>query len=820
MDLKQQKLTAEEWESLEKPVEDSEMRILKLIKNGFDDVNVSYNDTQSLITYVRASENIEMHHEYFYNKYFKKQIGVLQKKYFPDKVIFQKLSKKKQTALKKKEIIRLANIDKKITDIRSQIVEFVLLDLIGNFFKNYSVKKKSDDTYRKAYNYYYTLGQIIKFGIRHINKNIFALVSFVLENFKQNMKRKQFIKYAYNFIEQNKHLEKYADIHLYEHQKQIFTACKSEEPKLILYQAPTGTGKTLTPIGLVSELQSNKQRRIIFVCAAKHVGLQLAKSCISMNIKIAVAFGCHDPSGIRLHYFAAKDYTKNRRTGGIFRVDNSVGDNVQIIISDIQSYLPSMRYMLAFNKPKDIIWYWDEPTITLDYKTHEYHEILRNNWQENEIPNIILSSATLPRKEDIYPCVQNYISKFNSTNILNIVSHDCQKTIPILDINGHIVLPHLIYKDFKTLKKSLKHLNNYKTLLRHFDLHCITAFIMYVNKHVDIKDRYKIENYFEDIGDINSINIKLYYLKLLGSLKDSYEQVYKYFKENTEPMFNSSIKLTTGDSYTLTDGPTIYMAENVDKIAYYCLKIAKIPEGVLDMIMKSIEENETVRMEIQKLEQELEKFDVESEKNLSKRAKGQTRVQKSKKAGKTTEKYSPEKELKQQIAGLKTRIRPVELDNEFIPNSHEHLRKFDKLDWLNKSFKPEVEEQVVEKIMLLEVDAIWKVLLLMGVGVFTNSVSRDYIAIMKQLAQKQKLYLIIADTDYIYGTNYQFCHGYVGKDLENLTQEKLIQALGRVGRRNTKADYSIRLRSDQFIDMLFMKSQNTVEVDNMNRLFA
>ena len=262
------------------------------------------------------------------------------------------------------------------------------------------------------------------------------------------------------------------------------------------------------------------------------------------------------------------------------------------------------------------------------------------------------------------------------------------------------------------------------------------------------------------------------------------------------------------------------MAENVDKIAYYCLKIAKIPEGVLDRIMKSIEENEKVRMEINKLEQELEKFDVEGEKNTSKRARGESRVQKSKKAGKTTEKYSPEKEIKQKIGGLKTMIRPIELDNQFVPNSHDHLKKFDKLDWLHKSFQPEVEEQVVEKIMLLDVDAIWKVLLLMGVGVFTNSVSRDYIAIMKQLAQEQKLYLIIADTDYIYGTNYQFCHGYIGKDLENLTQEKLIQAFGRVGRRNTKADYSIRLRSDQFIDLLFMKSQNTVEVDNMNRLFA
>ena len=820
MDLRQQKLTAEEWESLEKPVEENEMRILKLIKKGFDDVNVSYNETQSLITYVRASENLDMHHEYFYNKYFKKEIHSLQKKYFPDTNLFKTTSKKKQKALKKKEIIRLANIDKKINDIRTYIVEFVLLDLIGNFLKSYSIKKNSESAYRKAYNYYYTLGQIIQFGIRHINKNIFAVVSFVLENFKPKMKKQKFIKYAYNFIEQNKDLERYADIRLYEHQKQIFTACKSEEPKLILYQAPTGTGKTLTPIGLVSDLKSNKQRRIIFVCAAKHVGLQLAKSCISMDIKIAVAFGCHDPGGIRLHYFAAKDYVKNRRTGGIFRVDNSVGDNVQIIISDIQSYLPAMRYMLAFNKPKNLIWYWDEPTITLDYKEHKYHEILKSNWQENEIPNIILSSATLPRKEDIYPCVQNYIGKFNSTNIFNIVSHDCQKTIPILDLNGKVVLPHLIYEDFKTLKKSLKHVNNYKTLLRHFDLHEVTKFVMYVNKHIDIKDRYKIENYFEEIKDINSINIKLYYLKLLGSLKENYGQVYNYFKEHTEPLFDSSIKLTTGDSYTLTDGPTIYMAENVDKIAYYCLKIAKIPEGVLDRIMKSIEENEKVRMEINKLEQELEKFDVEGEKNTSKRARGESRVQKSKKAGKTTEKYSPEKEIKQKIGGLKTMIRPIELDNQFVPNSHDHLRKFDKLDWLHKSFQPEVEEQVVEKIMLLDVDAIWKVLLLMGVGVFTNSVSRDYIAIMKQLAQEQKLYLIIADTDYIYGTNYQFCHGYIGKDLENLTQEKLIQAFGRVGRRNTKADYSIRLRSDQFIDLLFMKSQNTVEVDNMNRLFA
>ena len=48
---------------------------------------------------------------------------------------------------------------------------------------------------------------------------------------------------------------------------------------------------------------------------------------------------------------------------------------------------------------------------------------------------------------------------------------------------------------------------------------------------------------------------------------------------------------------------------------------------------------------------------------------------------------------------------------------------------------------------------------------------------MKRLAEQQKLYLIIASTDYIYGTNYQFCHGYIGKDLAGLSQEKIIHTI-------------------------------------------
>ena len=60
-----------------------------------------------------------------------------------------------------------------------------------------------------------------------------------------------------------------------------------------------------------------------------------------------------------------------------------------------------MYYMCAFNKKEDLIWYWDEPTISLDEETHTFHSILQNNWKENVIPNVILSSATLPKEEEL-----------------------------------------------------------------------------------------------------------------------------------------------------------------------------------------------------------------------------------------------------------------------------------------------------------------------------------------------------------------------------------------------------------------------------------
>jgi hypothetical protein len=89
---------------------------------------------------------------------------------------------------------------------------------------------------------------------------------------------------------------------------------------------------------------------------------------------------------------------------------------------------------------------------------------------------------------------------------------------------------------------------------------------------------------------------------------------------------------------------------------------------------------------------------------------------------------------------------------------------------------------------------------------------------MKKLADEQKLYMIIATSDYIYGTNYQCCHGFLSKDL-NLTQEKIIQAMGRIGRNNIQQTYTIRFRDDEQINKLFTSETDKPEIININKLF-
>ena len=325
---------------------------------------------------------------------------------------------------------------------------------------------------------------------------------------------------------------------------------------------------------------------------------------------------------------------------------------------------------------------------------------------------------------------------------------------------------------------------------------------------------YTLNNYFESVKDITIFNIKTYYLSLFSKIdEDDWEEIYGYFQNTMKILYPSNIYVTTKDAYTLTHGPTIYLAKNVEKVAKFYLQQSKIPDSVVNHIQEQVRKNDKISAEIEKLEKTFEDtMAKEAEKDKKMANEGR---------------LPPEmKQLRGKIERLHTQIQSIAMPEIFVPNSPEHIKK-----WLNNNldsdetianvFRPEIPDEYVIKLMQLnDVEPFWKLLLLIGIGVFMNHKSVGYVEIMKALAQEQKLLMVLATDDYIYGTNYQFCHGYIGKDLVHLTQEKLIQALGRVGRNKQNKKYSVRMRDDVFLRRIFMKLSVKKEADMMNLLFT
>ena len=802
MDIAQTKLTKLEWESIEIPVSEDESEILTLIKNGFSDTNIKYNKTQSLFTMLKIeqSDNID---KYLFQQYIANTLKNANTLYEIPTFNTKKMAIKKITQMK------LTNSESSFETKKKNIYEFIVVEILNKLAKSI---KNNDSEYAT---HFYTLYKMINLHVSKKNDVLMIYCQDILNKYEQDIKFLDVVKHGCNIIERNTNILKYGDIKLFDHQKKIFSIFNKEQEQrnasLTLYIAPTATGKTLTPIGL------SEKYRIIFICAARHVGLALAKSAISIGKKIALAFNCSDASGIRLHYFAATDYTRDWRSGGIRKVDNSVGDKVEIMICDVKSYISAMYYMLSFNNKQNIITYWDEPTIAMDCEEHDLHDMIQTNWQKNLIPNIVLSSATLPKQEEIHDTIADFRSRFQG-DVHSIISHDCQKTIPITDAECYTVLPHLLWENYRDLIRSVEHCNQNKTLLRYFDLQQIVDFIMYANTHSEIIEpdsRYNVDNYFESIYDIHMTSIKTYYLDILSNITPQvWSEVYGYFQSRRKKNYESNTKMVTSDSHTLTDGPSIFLAEDISKVAKVCIKTANIPQKVMEDLNESIAFNNKLNDELRKLDNSFE--DMKNKLAVNEDSKKFERMSKDETPG------SAMKTLKTKIDDMRALTKVIQLNDLFIPNRKEHLSK-----WvgdgkkLNNPFTCNISEQHVIKIMELDnvIDS-WKILLLMGIGVFTEHDSIDYTEIMKELAREQKLFMIIASSNYIYGTNYQFCHGYIGKDMsKNMTQEKCIQAMGRVGRNKIQQTYSVRFRDNELIKRLLLPEENKIEVRIMNRLF-
>ena len=762
-DFQQYKLTKKDWEALEVPVSDNEKKNLNLIMDGYNDINIKYNYAISLLQYTKLSTDnynddyLNKINIFLFYRYFYKVVTKICKKNSLD----IKFPKSNNISLKKADLFRLDNTDKQVC-FQDNIIEFILLNLI----------KKIEKT--KCNKLFYTLIHLNNLRISGKNKYVSKFIAMYINIYKFDIC--DIIGNVENIIERNDLLLKYNDIRLYDHQKELFRLCNKNEKKIILYQAPTGTGKTISPIALV------KNYKVIFVCAARHVGLQLARSCISMHIPIAIAFGCSDSSDVKLHYYSATDYIKNRRTGGIFKVDHSVGNKVEIIICDIASYLPAMYYMLAFNKNESLLTYWDEPTITLDLDNHPLHDVISENWKKNTIKNIILSSATLPNIENL----SGFLGYFSDCEKYVIQSDECSKSIPIICPDGYIEMPHTLF-NYDDLQKSISHCKKKQTLMRHFCLSTISDFLL-KNQGV-MNDSLKINNLFKSLKDVTSLSIKKYYLTVIESIDKT---IWKNIIIERNRKYKSTIYISTKDSASLKNGPTIYVCKDPLKIGRFLLQQSKINESEITNMFTVIKKNNAVKETITKVQQSIQDTPEENEIGIN--------------------------EKKETLKSLMKKLKDLSLNKIYIPNTLEHMY-FHHKDVTKDAFRCEIDETDTEFITLLNIPNELKILLLMGIGVLID-VNKEYLSIMKKLASTQSLFCIIANSDYIYGTNYQFCHGYLGKDLTDISNEKIIQVLGRVGRVKTTYEYSFRVRDKSVCKRIFLPSDYNKEFEKFNSIFT
>ena len=872
--LAQTKLTKKEWEMVEIKVTPDKLEILDMMDKGYDDIHIIIYKIQSLISFLKL-ENIKDVDGYIYEQFFKNHILEIMKRAGNMELpAFSQPPKVVKHKVKKSDIIRINHNISNI--IQTETYEYILLQFVDKIFTcKFEKSKKKGFVERDWKFYYFTLYKIQTNNVPNTNKFVAAFIQAVLQHFNHEVELSEFVYRSKPFIEKNENLFRYRNITLYDHQKRIVSVCKTHQttPKLILYIAPTGTGKTLTPI-----LLSNNYK-VIYVCAAKHVGLSLAKSAISIHKKIAFAYGCSTSADVKLHYFAAKEYTKNTKSGGIHKVDNSIGDKVEIIICDILSYLPAMNYMLMFNESTDIISYFDEPTIFLDYTDHESHTIIHKNWHENVIPNVILSSATLPKEEEIPDTIRDFKMKFEDSIVLTIESYECSKSIPLITKEGYIAIPHFQGSSLSDVQIIATHILENPTILRYLDIGECISFIreFEITEFCKENPDLSLTSAIDSIDKVELVNIKLHYLRILQFVNiETFTSIINILKHKRElyiqpihkqtpftkkvesigpgtvitnsskplvrmmsmtsdtirnesthvtklspqPIANDfAICVTTRDAYTLNDGPTIFITNEIEKVAQIYIVQSNIPSVIMEDISGKIDFNQAVMARIETLEKALDDVNAKRLKSNTETTKMEKRMSRETDADQAIKSNGVEK-ITRELSSLSASVKSIHLPEKYIPNKPSHLQQ-----WIGDAtltytpFTSDIDEETVEKIMKLSISQIWKLLLLMGIGVFSNKHNSDeYTEIMKMLADTQRLYLIIASSDYIYGTNYQFCNCYISKNMD-LTQEKVIQAIGRVGRNNLQQNYSVRFRSDEHISRLFYPEPIKQEAINMNLLF-
>ena len=309
------------------------------------------------------------------------------------------------------------------------------------------------------------------------------------------------------------------------------------------------------------------------MCASKHIGLGLAKSAYYCNKKIGFAFGCKNMEDIRLNFNAINKFTIMKN--GYKKPDHSDGTKVEMMICDLMSFEIAMIYIKAFHPLDKIVLFWDEPTIGLDNEDHYLHQVIQKNWKLNVIPNVVFSCATLPKQNEITNIVEKFHSKFENAYFKYMDVCDQFSNVMIYDEYSNVIMPHNYFKDMEKMKSFLNYQGT--KYYKFYNCNNCAKFILFY--HEKFNKKY-LNEMFNELKHINMNYIKECYIDILLSIDnqetwskiyDAYHDKYPLYNEiNKHDIIDIGPELTTNSASSLTNGPTLYISNQLENISNFC----------------------------------------------------------------------------------------------------------------------------------------------------------------------------------------------------------------------------------------------------------
>jgi hypothetical protein len=534
---------------------------------------------------------------------------------------------------------------------------------------------------------------------------------------------------------------------------------------LISYVAMAGNGKTTTVISLatiISQLNKIKPYKscLVFVCNVETVRLDVAK--LLYNAGIHFDFVC---KGTTTNYVISKPYLfKKNEDHPIVRI---VGpDLAPFVITDLNT---------IGIKP---IVFLDEPTVGADCIGHDGS--FYNSRLCSDLPNhVIISSATLPKRNDINIIFEEYKKKYPNANIdIEIMCSDVKIGCDIKTYNSAHVTPYVnaeSQSDMFAMSENTQKIPFCKRMCTLDQLQKI------VNSMATLDFEFDMNHFSRKVENLTPEAISRQVSKLMKQLSsecddEEIKTMCEYTKsQNSDIDFDHLLDIHTINfdgmnliaSYNPVEFVNTHFSDYLNKIKHvfnFDKELEKYNNSIENYKKALIAHEHTQSI----LESSKKKKTVDSQGNISVEEK--TTVE----FTKTEPKFNfPEKFCVNSIEHCNW----IKRHNTHIQCGHKH----------HKIVHPKMEELDMNEFTLNRknrIDDDYIILLLAGIGVFSQSITSPYYqSCVIEFASSGRLAYVIADDSICFGTNYPFVRTFIEpKFAQNHSINTINQAMSRAGR--------------------------------------